>query len=94
MDTKSIKRQLLGKIRIGLLQKTDTELLLSLLSMEKNGLNNQVPDGAFPAWDIARRLYENNWEVSPKQRKGLINTASYFYADFVFNQALENVKRR
>lgn len=94
MDYKTVKRQLLAKIRISLLQKDDEELLKYLLKMNKKGLNSQVPGGGFPAWDIANDLYNNNWEVSTKQRKALINTASHYYADYVFNLALENLKSR
>lgn len=90
----SIKRQLLAQIRISLLQKTDKQLLKFLLNMNKDELNQQVPNNSFPAWDIAERLYKNNWEVSSKQRKALINTASYYYSDYVFNKALSNLNKR
>lgn len=88
------KRKLLGTIRIKLLQKTDTELLNFVLSLDKTQLNSEVPNNGFPAWDIAYKLKVNNWSVSPKQRKAIINIVSYYYTNYVFQEALFNIRKR
>lgn len=93
MNYKEEKRKLLANIRISLLQKNDDELLDFVLTLNKEKLNNQVPHNSFPVWDIAYRLKTNYWKMSTKQRSAIINTTSYYYTDYVFNKALNNLKR-
>ena len=88
MDVKQIREQVVARIRIQLRYKTDEDLLNLILSQNKEGLNNQVTDGNFPAWDIAYRLKTNGWEISPKQKKALINVLTYYLADKVIKNKL------
>lgn len=94
LNYKEEKRILLATIRINLLQKNDDDLLNFVLSLNKKELNEQIPDNAFPVWEIAYKIKSNNWSLSPKQRKAIINTTSYYYADFVLDKAIKNIKNR
>lgn len=88
MDVKQIREQLIAQIRLKLRFKTDDELLDLILYQDKDSLNNQIKDGDFPAWDIAYRLKTNGWEISPKQKKALINTLTYYLTDKVIENKL------
>lgn len=88
IDVFTAKRQLLGKFRIELMQLNDEDLLDSVLSFKRYDLNNEVPESNFPAWDIANRLRKNNYDMSKKQRDGLINTTSHHCANLVIERTM------
>lgn len=90
MEVTQIREQLIAQIRLKLRFKTDDELLNLILRQDKQALNNQIKDGDFPAWDIAYRLKTNGWEISPKQKKALINTLTYYLTDRVMEQKIIN----
>lgn len=75
------KNQLTAKIRLQLLVKSDEDILKIALSLNREALNNQVPDEGFPAWDVANRIHTNHYDLSKGQRKALINVLSHYMSD-------------
>ena len=88
MEVTQIREQLIAQIRLKLRYKSDDELLDLILHQDKQNLNNQITNGNFPAWDIAYRLKTNGWEISPKQKKALINVLTYYLTDKVIENKL------
>lgn len=88
MEVTQIREQLIAQIRLKLRYKSDDELLDLILHQDKETLNNQITNGNFPAWDIAYRLKTNGWEISPKQKKALINVLTYYLTDKVIENKL------
>lgn len=52
---------------------TDSDLIDRVLTANEAELNNVVTGGHFPAHDIAKRIKENGWTPSEKQRIALTN---------------------
>ena len=71
------KQDDIWEISTALDEKDDDELLETAINMGES-LDNQFEH--FPAYSIAKKIKDNNWKLSKKQREAIINvTARYIY---------------
>lgn len=60
---------------------SDSEFIKNILSLgNKDEMNIVVQGNRFPAWDIAKRIDDNNWIPTEKQRTAIRNV--YLFSKF------------
>ena len=67
MEQRIMAREDLAKL-------SNRDFLLTILETgKKHQMNIKTEDGEFPAYDIAEKAYQNNWELTKKQRRAITN---------------------
>lgn len=54
------------------------QLIEDILKNDRAHLNNIVRDNKFPAWDIAKKIQKNNYQMTAKQKTALENVYAFY----------------